>query len=55
MTKVAENSNKRSPADKAAQRAENAGEHFKKHGTAKSRLRARNRKRAAIKNQKTEE
>jgi len=51
MAKDVKNPNKRSPSDKAKQRDEGAGEHFKKHGIAKARLRARNRKRAEFKRQ----
>lgn len=43
------NPNKRTEEDKEKQRSEGGGEHFKKHGTAKSRLRDRNRAMAARK------
>lgn len=40
------NVNKRSPSDKDEQRSSQGGERMKRHGTAKSRARKRNRLRA---------
>lgn len=45
MNKI-KNPNKRSPSDKEVQREQDGGESLKKHGTAKGRLRKRNRLRA---------